>query len=140
MRNGTTLAELAAALALLATLAALALPAAARWSHWSALNGAREATVGLLAGARRYAVADGGASVTFRTAPWRARLEAGGVARAEVALEEAWGVSLDPDAAGATLVWDALGLGRFASRTLRFRRAGLSAELVVSSYGRVRRR
>jgi hypothetical protein len=59
-----------------------------------------------------------------------------------VALQEEYGVSLDLGG-GRTdveLAYDALGLGRVASQTVVFRRGDATAELVVSGYGRLRRR
>jgi len=117
---------------------------ARRLAHRSGVEGARNEVAALLVRARRTAILEGGAVVVVTRDPPRAHLRTlGGETRAATPdLEAAYGTTLEHGGRrnGVVLRWDALGLGRMASRTLLFRRGEARAELVVSAYGRVRRR
>ena len=123
------------------TIASLA-PAVRRQRDRALVAGAREAVVGVLAETRVAAMASGGASVRITSVPARAEAFAGALALRSAWLGTDFGVdvSLSGAATEVELAYDALGLGRVASQTITFRRGGESAELVVSGYGRVRRR
>jgi Tfp pilus assembly protein FimT len=142
MKRGTTLVELAAVLFLLAAVLSLLLPAAARARDRMAVVGAREEVVALLARARGEALTRGGAVLAVERGGSTIRVEAGGVVRAEVDLGRRYGVLLELSGSGgeARLSFDALGIGRAASKTFRFQRERASASVVVSAYGRVVRR
>ncbi len=139
--GGHTLLELITTLLLLGMAWSLLHPVARRWTDRSAVEGARERVVGLLDRARSQARADGGAEVEIRADEGVLTLRSGDVevARADLRTD---GISLDAGGGGDTIVirFDALGLGRVASRTLTFRRRDGRAELVVSALGRVTRR
>lgn len=140
-RRGHTLLELSAAL-LLASLAISALlRAGGGLSDTLAVVSAREALAGLVAEARVAALQHGGAQVRVEGPPWRAWSQVGDSVVREVGLERAWGVEvvLPRGRTGATLRYDALGLGQVASETLRLRRGDAERLLVVSGYGRLRR-
>lgn len=107
-----------------------------------AVVAAREAVASLVAEARIGAVQRGGAVVVLEAAPWRASLDVSGLAPRSVALENDLGVrvGLTRGRTETELRYDALGLGQVASETVTFRRGGAEAALVISAYGRVRRR
>lgn len=142
MSRGHTLVELTAVLALMVLAASAMAPAARRYRDRSAVVGAREAVAGLIAEARLVAMSSGGASVHLASEPWRAWSEASDSVLRVVALETELGVvvELSRGRTRTELHYDALGLGRVASESLGFRRGGAEAGLIVSSYGRVRRR
>lgn len=104
-----------------------------------AVVAAREATVGLFHRARLEAVARGGATLTLDAEPALLTLSHGGTVLAveDLAGEHGVTLGLTRGRETVTLVFDALGLGRVASQTLRFRRGEALRILVVSSYGRV---
>ncbi len=140
---GYTLLELVTVLLLLGVAFSLSLPPSARLLDRMVVVGAREATVGLFHQVRMEAVARGGAVLEFQADPPLILLRAGGVVllRDSVAGgEKGVGLILSGGRSRSTLTFDALGLGRVASQTLRFRRGGSEAVLVVSSLGRVTRR
>lgn len=141
MRQGHTLLELSAALFLASLAASAAFRGAAQLRDALAVTGAREAVAGLVAEARRAAVASGGARVRVEAFPARAWIEVGDSLHRALGLEAEWGVSvvLARGRTGTTLRYDALGLGQVASETLRLRRGGAERALVISGYGRVRR-
>ncbi len=142
MRRGHTLAELCATLLILAVGTSLVAPAARRLGDRMAVVAAREAVAGLVAEARVAALGRGGTSVVIDVRPGSAHVEIpGGIGRT-VAIERDLGVEvvLGRSRSRAELRFDALGLGQVASETVSFRRGDAETALVVSSYGRVRRR
>jgi hypothetical protein len=106
-----------------------------------AVVAAREAVAGLVAEARMAALTHGGATVRLEASPWRGWLQVGDSVARTVALERDLGVvvALARSRSSVALEYDALGLGRVASETLRFQRGDQERALVVSGYGRVRR-
>lgn len=142
MRRGFTLFELVTALFLAGLVVATLLPAARRSRDRMAVVGAREAVVSLLATTRGEALRRGGAVLVVDPTRSLLTVESGGVVRVRENVADRYGVSLIvPGASGeARLAFDALGIGRAASRTLLLRRARASAAVVVSAYGRVSRR
>ena len=136
MRAGFTLLELSVALALLALAATAVLPAARRTTDRAAAVGAREAAAGLVVRARTEAMARGGATVRVRAADAAISIEAGDSVVAMRRLGPEFGVTLELGAAEAELAFDALGIGRAASRTLVLRRGDAEVRLVVAAYGR----
>jgi prepilin-type N-terminal cleavage/methylation domain-containing protein len=139
--RGFTLLEVLAALCLLSLLLFQALPAATRELDRLAVVGAREDVAGLFHKARSTAVAHGGARVRVVRSPPFAELLVGGdvLARVDLRREYRATLSLSRDRGEVELRYDAMGLGRVASQTIRFSRGGAEAALVISSYGRVRR-
>lgn len=142
MARGFTLFELCAALLLASVALGAAVPGVRSIQDRLAVVAAREAVAGLIAEARTVALHRGGASVSVTTAPPRAWSEAGDSLLRTISLDAELHVSvhLSRGKAAARLRYDALGLGQVASETLRFRRGDAEASLVVSGYGRVRRR
>lgn len=140
--RGHTLIELIFVLLLVGVAAASVAPTARQARDHAAVAAAREALVGLLAEARQDAIETGGASVRISESTGRAELSVGGSVLRDVAMLAEFGVTLDLGGArpDVELRYDALGLGRMASETLVFRRGDAVAQLIVSSYGRVRRR
>jgi prepilin-type N-terminal cleavage/methylation domain-containing protein len=138
---GYTLLETLAALALLGVVLGIALPPAARWRDHAAVRAARDEIAAELAGARMAAVAHGGARLVVDPATglvW-VTTSAGHVEEV-VDLANRYGVRLLAGAGGPVPIpYDALGIGRLASRTIEVRRGRASAGLTVSAYGRVRR-
>lgn len=140
--RGHTLIELAFVLLVFGAAATLLVPSARRLRDRSAVISARETVVGLLAEARLAAVERGKASVRIASVSGRAEAIAGAVPLRNVELAADFGVevALGGGRPEVELAYDALGLGRVASQTISFRRGEAVAELVISSYGRVRRR
>ncbi len=139
--RGHTLVELVAVLFLIALSCGALLPAGRRLRDKAAVIAGREAVAGLLAEARLAAVTRGGADVRVASNPWRAWYVTGDTIRRALSLEIDLGVSvvLPRGRTAAEIHYDALGLGRVASETLRFTRGDQESGLVLSSYGRVRR-
>lgn len=141
MTRGHTLLELSVVLMLMALTGSVFLSAGRGLRNRSAVVAAREEVAGLFAEARMAALASGGAVVRVRAAEGALWYEAGGHVRRRLDLAEEPGVLvvLSRGRAEADLEYDALGLGRVASETLRFRRGESESTLIVSGYGRVRR-
>ena len=140
--RGHTLVELLFVLVISGVTVSALAPTARRQRDRALVIGAREAVVGLLAEARATAMEVGAASVRITTIPAKAEALVGGVAVRAAALDADFGVALalSGSAVEVELAYDALGLGRVASQTITFRRGAETAELLVSGYGRVRRR
>lgn len=143
MRSGTTLMELAVTLAVLAAVMALATPRLAELGDRVEVRAVREQLVGLVAQTRAAAVAMGGAALVLEAEPPVAFLVAGDSVRRVVRLgsgDPPPELLLPSRRPSVTLPFDALGLGRFVSGTIAVRRGAAEAAIVVSAYGRVRRR
>lgn len=142
MRPGYTLVELAFVVLLLGMTGLMVLPSVHRLGDRMAVVGAREAVAGLFAEARIDALQLGGATVRIRSGPWRAWAEAGDsvLGRVDLARDFSVSVSIGRGGSSADVHYDALGMGQVASETLTFLRGDERTELVISGYGRVRRR
>lgn len=138
--RGHTLLELSVALAVSALGLGLLVPAARRQIDRMAVLAAREAVVARIGRTVREARMAGGASLELRREGSRLWIEADGPPPDTLQLEERYGARLELSAASATIAFDALGIGRLANRTLAVARGAERAELIVSAYGRVRRR
>jgi prepilin-type N-terminal cleavage/methylation domain-containing protein len=139
MRRGFTVIELTVALLLMAATLSALLPAARRQRDRMAVVAAREALVAMLARTRRDARLAGGATLLVRREPGTAWIETTGAPRDTLELAEEFGVRLELSSAEVRLAFDALGIGRLASRSLVLARGEESAGVAVSAYGRVRR-
>jgi len=142
MRQGTTIVELTVVLGLLTLLGLAALPATRKQVDRAALIGAREAMAALVVRSRREAVRSGGARLLLSARDARAWVEVGDSVRVAVPLGSEFGVEMElvGGATRAALSFDALGLGRAASRTIVLRRGGEQVAVVVAAHGRVVRR
>lgn len=140
-RRGVTLAELATVFVLLAVGLAAALPPAAGLRDRLAVGRAANEVVALLVRARAVAPRFGGARVEVSAATDELRLVADDSVLARARLGE--GVRVDLVLTNgrdeADIVYDALGIGRVASRTIVVGRGRAADTLRVSSYGRVAR-
>ncbi len=140
-RPAYTIVELACALMLVAVLLGLAAPPLRRALAWTRVRAARDVVAAEATRARALAVARGGAELVLDLRHARAWLAASDTSTTPVPVADERLVRVLADGAdGDTLRigFDALGLGRIASRTLRFRAAGAEARLTFSAYGRVR--
>lgn len=141
-RAGTTLLEVTLALLLAALLLGLSWPVARSARDRWAVRAARDAVAGALARTRATAIAVGSASLTLDLVTGRVRVDApGDAAPAAIDVAAEFGVAVESPGArdSIRIDYDALGLGRVASRTIRFARNGREAGLSIASYGRVRR-
>lgn len=138
---GYTLVELVSVLVLLAVGASAFAPTARRFAERATVLSAREEVVRSLGRARAAAVSYGGASVTIRARPPSVRISAGGRVMRDVAIGDGHlEMELSGGGDSTTLRFGPLGIGRFSNGSVTLRRGGVEAGLVVSSYGRVRRR
>ena len=140
MRSGYSLLDLTVALTLMGLGFSFLLPAARVQKDRMAVLAAREATIARISRARREARLSGGAVVELRRTGSRLWLEAGDLVGDTLGLEDQFGVRMEPGAASATIPFDALGVGRLASRSLVFSRGAAQARLTISAYGRLRRK
>lgn len=140
--RGHTLVELTFVMTLAAVGAASLAPAARRYRDSAAVAAARETTIGLLAEARAAGVTSGRGVLAIATGPSRVWLVSTDSTLHAVALESEYGVDVELTGGRSSteIAFNALGLGSFANETLVFRRGDATATLVVSGYGRARRR
>lgn len=141
-RSGHTLAETAVGLLLLGCLLGTALPRLRGLADGAAVAGAREEVVAALSATRAAALARGGAVLVVDAGDGRLTLRSGPDSLLEVLLSARYGVEIEL-ARGRTraeLAFDALGLGRVAGESVLLTRGDAGAGLVISGYGRVRRR
>jgi prepilin-type N-terminal cleavage/methylation domain-containing protein len=137
MRSGFTLPEVVLVLALTGIAGTALLPSARAASDRLAVTAAREAVAALVARPRTEAMVHGGAALRLSAASGRGWVEAGDSIVEVRLLSEEFGVTVDLGAAAeAELVFDALGLGRRASRTVVLRRGEAESRVVVAAYGR----
>jgi Tfp pilus assembly protein FimT len=141
-RTGTTLVELLLALCLLGILTGLAAPAMGRGLDRFAARAARDELAAALSRTRSAAVALGGAGLVVD--PGRAvfwiRSATGDTVLSPVDLLARHGVGMEVGRAAGPfeLTYDALGIGRMTSRTIRLVRGTAVATVTVSAYGRAR--
>lgn len=140
MRPGTTIIELLLVLTLLAIFATIAAAPISHSLDIIKVRSARENVFALATQARAAAGAYGGASLIIDSAAGSLTIvRADG--QVETSFQIAAGdvtVSMD-GATRADLRYDAFGIGRMTSRTIRLRRGNAQAVITVSAYGRLRR-
>ena len=142
MLRGHTLIELALTLAILAILLGTAAAPLRDLRDLAAVLSAREQLVGLIIQARASAVTRGGARLDIVPDSGAARISNGdSLVRVYPLGEPAESVVWELPRARPTLrlTFDPVGIGRFASATIRFRRGRVTRSILVSTYGRVRR-
>ena len=138
--NGYSLFELTAVLALLTLASTAVLPVAARYRDRADVLAARETLVMLVRRTRTEALRAGGASLRIDGGEGSARLSVGDSLVHLERFGERGRVHVSPASGLRTdIMYNALGLGVFASETIEVRAGAARARLVVSTYGRVRR-
>jgi len=140
--RGHTLVELLLVLTLMGATTASLAPTALAYRDRSSVVAAREAMVGILSEARLGAMETGDARVRIETTTATATTVVRDSTRRAFRFRGELGVEVELGS-GATdveLRFNALGLGSMAGQTIAFRRGAAATELVVSTYGRVRRR
>lgn len=139
MSHGTTLVEHVAALVILATLLGLAAPPISGLRSRILVDRAVADLRGALLETRSRSVGRGAALVLHRTPP-SASVVVGGRVERTVGLAGVGGVVTIDFGGGESRVirFDALGIGRFASASVRFASGGVERRVVVSSWGRAR--
>lgn len=140
--RGHTLVELLFVLTLMGATTASLAPTARRYRDRASVVAAREAMVGLLAEARSAAMEVGDAALVIDAAVDLASSTTpdSTLRTISFATDFEVGLELSGGRSDVDLEFDALGLGRMTGQTIRFVRGGAASELVVSAYGRVRRR
>jgi prepilin-type N-terminal cleavage/methylation domain-containing protein len=137
MRSAFTLPEVVLVLALMSIAGTALLPSARAASDRLAVTAARETVAALAARARSEAMVHGGAALRLRASDGRGWVEAGDSILELRRLSEEFGVTVHLGEGGeAELLFDALGLGRRASRTVVLRRGDAEARVVIAAYGR----
>lgn len=137
MRRGHTLAELTIVLLLLGMAGSALLPGARTASDRLAVVAAREAVATAVARARSGALLHGGATLRLSVPAGRVWVVAADSVLYARELRAELGVTIEIGAQDeAELAFDALGLGRRASRTVVLRRGRAEARLVIAAYGR----
>jgi type II secretory pathway pseudopilin PulG len=139
-RHGFTLLELAIILAIAASCLTVAAPALIHGRAILAVRAARADVAAAIATTRGLAVLAGGARLVITPAGTLSIERADGLAMAAtVDLAGRYGVSVvTPAMNPLTLHYDPLGIGRMTSATVRLERGGVTADIVISAYGRVR--
>lgn len=142
MKRGTTLLELLTVLTLVAIVIGVAGPSARRLRDRIAVITTREAVVGLISEARVLAVAHGGATVHIGRVPPSGAVVVDGVVVRTLGEPVPPSVEFDLGRGRDSLRvrFDALGIGRVASATVSVRAGRDTRAVVISSFGRVRRR
>jgi prepilin-type N-terminal cleavage/methylation domain-containing protein len=139
-RAGFSIVELALVLLILGIIAGIAVPASARARDRVAVGSARAELAAAVATARSMAIVAGGATLVIDGPGAVAWIET--AARRSPAHHDVgarYGVTLQTARdQPVSLRFDALGIGRMTATTVRVRRGGSEASLVVSAYGRVR--
>jgi len=117
-------------------------PTARRMRDRAAVVSAREEIVGALLHARVSAVARGASELTVSARPRRVTVVSDGDTVRDVLIGDGLGVDVVLSGGRDTTVlrFDPLGLGRFTNTTIRLRRGDAESAVIVSGYGRVRRR
>ncbi len=140
--TGTTLTELLMAFCILGILAGLGAPAMGRGLDRFATRAARDELAAAVSRTRSEAVELGGATlvVDLDRATFWIRSVAGDTVLRPVDLFARHGVALAASGAAVPLElsYDALGIGRMTSRTIRVVRGAVVANVTVSAYGRAR--
>ena len=138
--RGYSLLELLIVLSISAVLLAAVAPPFARWRDGAAVRAAREEIASAFAYTRLAAAAHGGAELLIDPVTARVATRTGGQWRDSIDLGHRYGVRISLGAATpAVFRYDALGIGRATSRTIRVERGGVVAGVTVSAYGRYRR-
>lgn len=138
---GFTLLEILTLITLLALVFSLVLRPLSSLADGMAVRGAREAAVGAFHRVRVEAMAAGGARIRLVSSSAQVSLLSRGVVRASLNLRDEFGVemALSGGREEVELRFDALGIGRVASQSIRFSKGKARSGLVVSTLGRITR-
>lgn len=139
--DGYTLLELLIVLGVLGALLGITFPRAGHWLDRAAVHSARDELGAALALTRISAVSHGGATLVLDPGSGQLSIIAGSARAGEMTdLARRYGVTVSAGTEDLVLFrYDALGIGRLTSRTVRFQRRSAEAGLTVSAYGRYRR-
>lgn len=142
-RTGLTLLELLCSLAIIGVLLGMVAAPIAHAGDVFAVRAARAVILNAAARARAFAIGHGGATLTLVAADGAVVIATRDAMRADTIsrLGPDLRVSLAFDNPGlpeATVRFDALGIGRLASRTVRLSRGRISGGVTFSAYGRAR--
>lgn len=141
-RAAFTLLEMVLVLVIIGIVAGIAAPLFGNALDRLAVRRAADALTLAIARTRSEAVAHGGAALVLRVEAGRYRVEGDEGVRADrvIDLADRYGITLRASgtAARVHVRFDALGIGRMASRTVTISRGEAEARLIISSYGRVR--
>ncbi|MDG2283471.1 MAG: hypothetical protein P8L45_10130 [Longimicrobiales bacterium] len=139
--RGHTLIELTIVLFLTAIGVSSLVPTARALRDWAVASAGREVLVAGFHDARASAVRHGGATLTIRRAPPAFRVETPEGDALWVPLDEvSVRLRLDAGRDSIAVEFDRMGIGRLASHSIEVVVGSVSRRLVVSSYGRIRRR
>jgi Tfp pilus assembly protein FimT len=134
-----SITELLLALCIMGILLLLAAPVAHNGMDAINVRAARETAFALATRTRSVALARGGAEIVFDVPGRKAQVIASDGVIVETASLAEYDVEIADASSRIVMRYDARGIGRMASRTIRFVRGDAEAGLTFSSYGRVRR-
>ena len=139
--RGHTLVELLFVLLLLAVGTGAFVPAARKLRDRAVASAGRETLVAGFAEARTTALRVGGSSLTIRRISPAYRVDTANGTGSWVGLNEPHArIRIDAGRDSISVAFDRMGLGRFASHSISVSVGEVERHLIVSSYGRVRRR
>jgi Tfp pilus assembly protein FimT len=142
-RSGTSLVEILFVLCLIGVLLMLGGASYGSARDVAAVRAARDEIVAASARTRAYAVRHGGGALTIDGVAGTLRIVTRDSAiNVTEVMSDALGVTVAVDGSrgltSATLQYDALGIGRLASRTITLSRGSVSGGVTFSAYGRPR--
>ena len=140
-RPGVTLLEVVVVCTLLGIAAGASLPLAHSALDRLAVVSARDQITAAAARSRTLAVSRGGATLIVDAANNAVWIEIGGQPLelpTDFTTEFGVTLSIDGSQQVAEIAFDALGIGRVASRTIRITRGDAEARLTISAFGRLR--
>lgn len=141
MNRGHSLLELLFVLTLIGTVLGLVIPSAAHVIDRAVVSAARETFISAVARTRTRAVEAGGAELVV--VPRHRLVRIRDARRTEdynLAEGHRLALSVRPGGDSLRLRFDRMAVGRFTSASIVFRSGDVERSVVISSYGRVRRR
>jgi len=138
--RGYTLLEAVTVLILLGVGASSVAPAMRRVADRAAVVTAREELIAAVLETRAAGIAAGTSEITLIADPPSWTIRADGAVLRSATFADAITLRIGAGRDSTTIRFDAFGLGRFANETIELIHSGATTSVVVSSYGRVRRR
>ena len=139
--RGYTLLEAVTVLILLGVGASSVAPAMRRVADRAAVVTAREELIAAVLETRAAGIAAGTSEITLiADHPPSLTIRADGAVLRSATFADAITLRIGAGRDSTTIRFDAFGLGRFANETIELIHSGATTSVVVSSYGRVRRR